>query len=40
MAILDGTHVDLDNFDEATRELCQECALIRQIVPRTLLAFR
>jgi hypothetical protein len=34
-AILDGTYVYPDTFDEAskTKDLCKECALIRQIVP-------
>ena len=32
-AILDGTYISPDTFDEATKDLCKECALIRQIVP-------
>jgi len=33
-AILDGTYVYPASFDQATKELCEECALIRQIVPK------
>jgi hypothetical protein len=33
-AILDGTYEYPVSFDQATKELCQECALIRQIVPK------
>ena len=33
-AILDGTYVYPASFDQATKELCQECARIRQIVPK------
>jgi hypothetical protein len=33
-AILDGTYAYPETFDEATKELCRECALIRQIVPK------
>ncbi len=33
-AILDGTYDYPETFDEATKELCRECALIRQIVPK------
>ncbi len=31
-AILAVTDVYLEDFDEATKELCRECALIRQII--------
>jgi hypothetical protein len=33
-AILDGTYAYPETFDEATKELCREFALIRQIVPK------
>ena len=33
-AILDGTYVYPASFDQATKELCEECALIRQIIPK------
>ena len=33
-AILDGSYIYPESFDQATKELCQECALIRQIVPK------
>jgi hypothetical protein len=33
-AILDGTYVHPASFDQATKELCEECALIRQIIPK------
>jgi hypothetical protein len=33
-AILDGTYEYPDDFDEAIKELCQECATIRQSIPR------
>ncbi len=33
-AILDGTYEYPNNFDKATKELCQECAIIRQSIPR------
>jgi hypothetical protein len=33
-AILDGTYAYPGTFDEATKELCRECTLIRQIVPK------
>ncbi len=32
-AILNGTYEYPEDFDEATKELCVECALIRQIIP-------
>jgi hypothetical protein len=32
--ILDGTYEYPDDFDEATKELCQECAIIRQSIPK------
>ena len=32
-AILDGTYKYPDDFDTATRELCKECTLKRQIIP-------
>jgi hypothetical protein len=32
--ILDGTYVYPASFDQATKELCEECALIRQIIPK------
>ncbi len=32
-AILDGTYEYPEDFDAATRELCKECALMRQIIP-------
>jgi uncharacterized protein (UPF0332 family) len=34
--ILDGTYEYPEDFDAATRELCKECALIRQIIPADL----
>ncbi len=33
-AILDGTYEYPNNFDKATKELCQECTIIRQSIPR------
>jgi hypothetical protein len=33
-AILAGTRVYLEDFDETTKELCRECALIRQVIPQ------
>jgi hypothetical protein len=33
-AILDGTYAYPETFDEATKELCGECTLIRQVVPK------
>jgi hypothetical protein len=33
-AILDGTYDYPETFDEATKELCRECAFIKQIVPK------
>ncbi len=33
-SILAGTYVYPEDFNEATKELCQECALIKQIVPQ------
>ncbi len=35
-AILDRTYEYPEDFDAATRELCKECALIRQIIPADL----
>ncbi len=32
--ILDGTYKYPDGFDGATKELCQECTIIRQTIPR------
>ncbi len=32
--ILDGTYDYPENFNEATKDLCRECARIRQIVPK------
>ena len=32
--ILEGRYVYPDNFDQATREICEECALIRKIIPK------
>ncbi len=33
-AILAGTYVYPEDFDEATKKLCRECALIRQNIPQ------
>jgi hypothetical protein len=33
-AILDGIYEYPDDFDKATKELCQECAIIRQSIPQ------
>ncbi len=33
LVILNGTYEYPEDFDEATKELCVECALIRQIIP-------
>ncbi len=33
-AILDGIYEYPNDFDEATKELCQECAIIRQSIPK------
>jgi hypothetical protein len=32
--ILEGRYEFPENFDQATRELCEECALIRKIIPK------
>jgi hypothetical protein len=32
--ILAGTYDYPEDFDEATKELCQECATIRQTIPK------
>ncbi len=32
--ILEGRYRYPDRFDQATKELCEECALIRQIIPK------
>jgi len=32
--ILEGRYEFPGNFDQATRELCEECALIRKIIPK------
>ena len=34
--ILAGTYKYPEDFDAATRELCEECALIRLIIPANL----
>jgi hypothetical protein len=33
-AILDGIYEYPNDFDKATKELCQECAIIRQSIPK------
>jgi hypothetical protein len=34
MAILAGTYKYPPNFDQVTREICEECARIRQMIPK------
>ncbi len=36
-AVLDGTFVYPNNFNEATKEICRECAAIRALIPINLL---
>jgi hypothetical protein len=36
-AVLDGTFVYPDNFNNATKEICWECAAIRALIPINLL---
>jgi hypothetical protein len=36
-AVLNGTYVYPDNFDEATKEICRECVAIRALIPPELL---
>jgi hypothetical protein len=36
-AVLDGTFLYPDDFDEATKEICWECAAIRTLIPINLL---
>jgi hypothetical protein len=33
-AVLNGTHIYSEDFDKATKELCEECACIRLKVPK------
>ncbi len=33
-AILDGTYVYPPNFDQATKEICKECARIQAMIPQ------
>jgi hypothetical protein len=34
--ILEGRYIYPEVFDQATKELCEECALIRKIIPKNL----
>jgi hypothetical protein len=36
-AVLDGTYVYADNFDEATKKICWECVAIQALIPPELL---
>jgi hypothetical protein len=35
--VLDGTFIYLDDFNEATKEICRECVAIRALIPINLL---
>ena len=38
--ILEGRYEYPEDFDQATRELCKECALIRKIIPKNLVKIK
>jgi uncharacterized protein (UPF0332 family) len=38
--ILEGRFTYLEEFDQATKELCEECALIRKIIPKNLVKIK
>jgi hypothetical protein len=38
--ILEGRYTYLEEFDQATKELCEECALIRKIIPKNLVKIK
>jgi hypothetical protein len=38
--ILEGRYAFPEDFNEATRELCEECALIRKIIPKNLVRIK